>query len=290
MLEKTLFLTNSYITSPVHRIQHGAVSNLNLQKKKETAKMEDEPDNAGEASSHSLPNNTTTRSGERTTIQKLPIPILEKTDHTSAKLWWRKFTQYIKMTREIDLSKMTNSKEVLPQFRDQLEDEIKDVFIWAVGQAALTEMTKTVREREPNSLPLYRLYALFRLHFIPERNKHHSRADFFNLKREPGESAAETWKRILEIEKNCEFEEITAAELLASKFRSVIGKTTGDNDLKKKIKKGDMSVEAITDTIHEYMYEKMNESRDTEEETKIKHVEKKEATKNRNEINQIKSE
>ena len=59
--------------------------------------------------------------------------------------------------------------------------------------------------------------------------------------------------------KNCEFEEITAAELLASKFLSVIGKTTGDNDLKKKIKKEDMSVEALTDTIHEYMYEKMNE-------------------------------
>ena len=90
--------------------------------------------------------------------------------------------------------------------------------------------------------------------------------------------------------KNCEFEEITASELLASKFLSVIGKTTGDNDLKKKIKKGDMSVEAIPDTIHEYMYEKMIESRDTEEETKIKHVEKKEATKNRNETNQIKSE
>ena len=191
----------------------------------------------GETSSRSLPNNTTARSVERTITQKLPIPILEKNDHTSAKLWWRKFIQYIKMTRELDLSKMTNSKEVLPQYRDQLEEEIKDVFIWAIGQSALTEMTKTVREREPTSLPLYRLYALFRLHFIPERNKHHSRADFFNLKREPGESAAETWKRILEIEKNCEFEEITAAELLASKFLSVIGKTTGDNDLKKKIKK-----------------------------------------------------
>ena len=85
-------------------------------------------------------------------------------------------------------------------------------------------MTKTVRKREPNSLPLHRLYTLFRLHFIPERNKRHSRADIFNLKREPGESAAETWKRILENEKNCEFEEITAAELLASKFLSVIGK------------------------------------------------------------------
>ena len=35
-----------------------------------------------------------------------------------------------------------------------------------------------------------------------------------------------------------------------------------------------MSVEAITDTTHEYMYEKMNESRDSEEETKIKHVDR----------------
>ena len=128
--------------------------------------MEDEPNNSmGETSSRSLPNNITTRSVERTTTQELPIPILEKNDHTSAKLWWRKFTQYIKMTRELSLSKMTNSKEVLPQYRDQLEEEIKDVFIWAIGLSALTEMTKTVREREPTSLPLYRLYELFRLHF-----------------------------------------------------------------------------------------------------------------------------
>ena len=187
----------------------------------------------------------------------LPIPILEKNDHTSAKLWWRKFVQYIKMTCDIDLSTMTNSKEILPQFRERLEEEIKYVFIWAIGQSAITEMTKTVREKEPNSLPSYRLYTLFRLHVIPERDKQHSRADFFNLRRVWGESAAETWKRILETGKNCEFEEKTAADLLSSKFLSVIGKTTGDNDLKKKMKKGDMSVlEAIADTIHEYMYEK----------------------------------
>ena len=36
-----------------------------------------------------------------------------------------------------------------------------------------------------------------------------------------------------------------------------------------------MSVEAITDTILEYMYEKMNESPDAKEEAKIKHVDRK---------------
>ena len=221
-----------------------------------------------------LPNDTMNRTADRTCTQKLTIPTLEKYDHTSANLWWRKFVQYIKMTKEIDLSTMTNNKEILTQYRDQLETEIKDIFIWAIGQNAITEMTKTIREREPSSLPLYKLYTLFRLHFTPERNVQHSRADFFDLKREDGESAADVWKRILEIEKNCEFETITAAELLASKFLSVIGKSTGDYDLKKKIRKSDMSVEAITDAILEYTYDKLNDSPETEEEKKIRYLNK----------------
>ena len=139
-------------------------------------------------------------------------------------------------------------------------------------------MTKTVREREPSSLPLYKLYTLFRLHFTSERNVHHSRADFFDLKREDGETAADVWKRILEVEKNCEFETVTAAELLASKCLSLIGKSTGDYDLKKKIRKSDMSLEAITDAIHEYMYEKLNDSPETEEEKKIRYVNKRKTT------------
>ena len=68
--------------------------------------------------------------------------------------------------------------------------------------------------------------------------------------------------------KNLEFETITAAELLASKFLSLIGKSTGDYDLKKKIRKTDMSVAAITDAIHEYMCEKLNDPPETEEEKK----------------------
>ena len=126
--------------------------------------------------------------------------------------------------KDIDLSTMTNSNELLPQFRDQLELEIRDTFLRAIGQSALTEMTKTVREREPSALPLFKLYTLFRLHFTPERNVQHNRADFFDLKIETNETAADGWKRILDAEKNCEFETITAAELIASKFPSLVGK------------------------------------------------------------------
>ena len=221
-----------------------------------------------------LPNDTLNRTSERRCTQKLTIPTLEKQDDTNANMWWRKFVQYKKMTKDLDLSKMTNNKVILPKYREQLETETKDILLWAIGQNAITEMTKTVREREPSSLLLYKLYTLFRLHFTPERNVQHSRADFFDLKREDGESAADVWKRILEVEKNCEFETITAAEFLASKFLSVIGKSTGDYDLKKKIRKSDMSVEAITEALHEYKYETLNDSPETEDEKKTRYLNK----------------
>ena len=89
-------------------------------------------------------------------------------------------------------------------------------------------MTKTVREREPSILPLHKLYTLFRLHFTPERNVQHSLADFFDLKSEINETAADVCKRILDVEKNYEFETIITAELIVSKFLSLIGKSTGD--------------------------------------------------------------
>ena len=88
---------------------------------------------------------------------------LEKHDSSSANFWWRKFVQYRKITWDIDLSIMTDSKEILPQFRDQLELEIKDTFLWAIGQSALTEITKTLRERKPSALPT----ATQIVHFIP---------------------------------------------------------------------------------------------------------------------------
>ena len=84
-------------------------------------------------SSRSLPNDQTLRTGDRTCTQKLSIPSLEKHDSSSANRWWRKFVQNIKMTKDIDLSIMTNSKEILPQNREQLEMDIKDTFLWAIG-------------------------------------------------------------------------------------------------------------------------------------------------------------
>ena len=112
------------------------------------------------------------------------------------------------------------------------------------------------------------LYSLFRLHFIPEGNKVHSRADFFGITGEKHETAEDVWTKILQVVKNCEFEDVTPAALIASKFLSVIGRSTGDCELKKKIRKSDMTIETITTLIHEHMYDRLNESNNSNDEKK----------------------
>ena len=133
--------------------------------------------------------------------------------------------------------------EILPQYRDQLEAEVKDVLLRAIEQNAITELTQTVREREPSSLPLCKLYTWLLIHFTAKRNVNRSRGDVFD--HESG--------------KNCKLETITEAERLTSKFQSFIGKPTGDYDLKKKVKKSHMSLDVITDAIHDYVHEKQND-------------------------------
>ena len=145
-----------------------------------------------------------------------------------------------------------HDKEILPQFRDELED----IFIWALGEAAVTGMTKTVRDTDPHMMSINQLYALFRLHFIPERNKFHSRADFFGITREPNETAEDVWTRILQTEKNCEFDKVTPAELIASKCSSLIGKSTGEYELKKRYDNRDNN--GLNNVVHECIYDRLS--------------------------------
>ena len=95
--------------------------------------------------------------GRTTTHQKITLPIFEKKTIQEAKLWWRRFTQYVKMTQKIDLNTMTTDKEILEEYREELEIKIKDIFIWALGEEAVTEMTKTVRDNDPNKMNINQL-------------------------------------------------------------------------------------------------------------------------------------
>ena len=97
---------------------------------------------AADSSGQLLPNDTMNRMADWTGTHKLTIPIFEKHDQTNAIIWWRKFVQYIKMTKDMDFSTMRNSREILKQNRYQLEIKRKDIFLWATGQNAIAKMTE----------------------------------------------------------------------------------------------------------------------------------------------------
>ena len=89
-------------------------------------------------------------------------------------------------------------KEITEEYRGELEIKIKDIFIWALGEEAKTEMTKTVRDNDPNKMNINQLYSLFCLHFKQERNKFHNRAVFFGILQEPNETSEDVWTRIMQ--------------------------------------------------------------------------------------------
>ena len=101
-------------------------------------------------------------------------------------------------------------------------------------------MPRTDRDIDPNKTEKNQLFSLFRLRFVPERNKFHCRSDSFGITREQHETAEDLRTSILQVENNCEFENVTAAELIPSKFLSVIGRAAGNYELKKKYQKSNI--------------------------------------------------
>ena len=132
-------------------IQHGAARMTSNSSKNITT----------EATEPNSPSEESERKGRTKPHQKITLPIFEKKTIQEAKLWRRRIIQYVKMTQVIDPKKMTTDKEILLEFRDELEVKIKDIFIWASVEAAVTEMTKTVRDNDPNKMIINQLYALF---------------------------------------------------------------------------------------------------------------------------------
>ena len=51
----------------------------------------------------------------------------------------------MRMTQAIDLNAMTTNEEIIQEYTDT----ILDLFIWAKGEAAVTEMSITVRDNNP---------------------------------------------------------------------------------------------------------------------------------------------
>ena len=116
-------------------------------------------------------------------------------------------------------------------------------------------MTKSAYGENPNEMKITRLIKLYREHFIPKRNALYSRGDFFWSKQKPDETPEEHWKKLIEIEENCDFPStgIKPADLLISKFNTSI---TDEKLQDKLVKEKNITITQLNDFLHQDTYDK----------------------------------
>ena len=156
------------------------------------------------------------------------------------------------------------------------ENQIQDEFVWGIGPEALYQMTRAEYKTEPDKIAIKELIRLFNEYFLPKRNTYHNRGEFFWTKQTEAETPEDFWRRLIEIEKECNFESITAEELLISKFMTAI---TEKKLLDKLMKEKKPEMKKTIEMIKQNTYEKKN-NKNTIPEALIS-TEKKKSKKNR---------
>ena len=120
--------------------------------------------------------------------------------------------------------------------------------------------------KELKDISRQELLRLFKKTFLPTRNVFHSRAQFFKIKRKDGETLDEYWKRLVDIERKCEFNTITPEDIITYKFAASIN----DKKARDKLIKGPLKLQLILKTIELENYnrnygDKQNKKRDNAE-------------------------
>ena len=125
-------------------------------------------------------------------------------------------------------------------------------FIRGIGPAALYQMTRAEYKPEPDKIAIKVLIRLFNEHFLPKRNTYHNRREFFWTKQFKLETPEDFWQRLTEIEKECNFANTTAEELLTSKLMTAItDKKLRDKLMKEKKPEMKKTIEMIKQNTYE---------------------------------------
>ena len=133
------------------------------------------------------------------------------------------------------------------------EPEIRQDFIWGAEPSAIETITKGEFNTDPDTINAERLIQLFKDYYMPKRNTYHSREDFFWAKQEDNETPEEHWRKLVSLEKNCEFKDIKQEDLLISKFITSIT----DKKLRKKlIREKTLNLKTTMDLVTPDSYEK----------------------------------
>ena len=174
---------------------------------------------------------------EHKTTLAIPVFSTTETDLTTAdaELWWPRFSLFIDMTQDIDIDKYINGSLTIT---DDQAAKVKKFLIWGIGQKAIHAMTRRLHNEPLTDMSIKRIHEIFRNRFMSEKNTQQNRNDFFELQPRESETPEQTWERLLDVERKCKFEKITAEELIIAKFRSLIK----EKELKEKLEKATQKI------------------------------------------------
>ena len=130
--------------------------------------------------------------------------------------WLERFRQFTKREHKIDITPLLKGEDNTDTEWTPKVTAVQEDFIWGVGPEALYQITRAQYKTDPDSLKIKDLIRLYTEHYLPKRNTYHNRGDFFWAKQSENETPEEFWRRLIEIEKECNFNAISAKELLIS--------------------------------------------------------------------------
>ena len=142
------------------------------------------------------------------------------------KQWLERFRQYTKRKYKMDIAELIRGEDMTQADWATKENQVQDDFIWGIGPEALYQMTRAEYKTEPDKIAIKELFRLFNEYFLPKRNTYHNRGEFFWTKQTESETPEDFWRRLIEIEKECNFESITAEELLIQIYDRNYGQET----------------------------------------------------------------
>ena len=124
-----------------------------------------------------------------------------------------------------------------------------------MGPEELCQITRVEYKTDPDSIKIKDLIRLFLEYYLPNCNTYQNRGDFFWAKQTEEERPEDFWRRLIEIEKECNFSTITAEELLISKYMTAITDKKGRDKLKKE---KTLELKKTIELVKQNTYEKKN--------------------------------
>ena len=95
------------------------------------------------------------------------------------KQWLERFKQFTKQEHKIDITPLLKGEDITDSGWAGEERAIQEDFIWGVGPEALVQITRAEYKTHRDSKKIKDLIRLCTEYYLPKRNTHHNRGDFF---------------------------------------------------------------------------------------------------------------